>query len=74
MEVLADVLNMAQTEEKKERIKWYHARRVFFDHDPSDGLALARQCKHEDARFLVSLFPGDASRTKDEAIVVFLTH
>ncbi len=58
--VHADVLKMAKTEAQRERIKWYHARRIFFGQAMlTEGLALARQCQHEDARFLVSLFPGD---------------
>ncbi len=77
MEVHADVLKMAETEEKRERIKWFHARRIFFcDQDAllSEGLSLAQQCQHKDARFLVSLFPGGALATKEEAAAVFLRH
>ncbi len=36
-----------KTAEKRERIKWYHARRVFFDHETDsfvEGLQLARKC------------------------------
>ncbi len=73
----ADILRMAQSEEKKERIKWFHAMHVFFsrgDTACASGLELARLCKHEDARFLTSLFPSGASPTKGEAGAVFLSH
>ncbi len=72
-----DILQMAQSEEKRERIKWFHALHVFFARDENacaNGLGLARLCKHEDARFLVSLFPSGASPTKGEARAVFLSH
>ncbi len=71
------MLRMARTEEKRTRIKWFHARSVFFGTDASslsDGLAFARDCDHEDARCLASLFPGSAPATKEEAAAVFLTH
>ncbi len=70
------MLRMAKTEEKRERIKWFYARRVFFrcnDTSCSDGLVLARDCHHEDACFLASLFPGNAPSTV-EAAVTFLNH
>ena len=70
MQVHADVLKMAGSKEKRERIEWFHARRVFFFDDANllaEGLALARQCEHEDARFLVSLFPDGAPSTVEEA-------
>ncbi len=54
--VHSDVLKMAKTEEKRERIKWDHAMRVFIDVSVSEGFELARQCRHDDALFLVSLF------------------
>ncbi len=73
--VLADVLRMAKTEEQKDRIKWFHARRVFFElRRCADGLALAALCRHEDARFLVSLFPRGAPATKKETADVLLSH
>ncbi len=73
--VHADVLKMAVTKEKRERIKWFHARDVFFGRaDLSVGLQLARECEHEDARFLVSLFPEGAPATSQEALRVFLEH
>ncbi len=68
---------MAATEEKRERIKWYHARRAFFDEcseSLDEGLQLARECLHEDARFLCSLFPDGAPATHEEAAAVFLVH
>ncbi len=62
--VQADVLKMAKTKENRELIKWFYARRVFFFggtvESLSSGLELARECEHEDARFLVSLFPEGA--------------
>ncbi len=73
MGVHGDVLKMAATEEKRERIKWYHARRAFFDQRLFDhGLALARQSEHEDARLLVSLFPSGPPSTREEAAARFL--
>lgn len=48
--VHADVLRMAKTKEKQERIKWFHTRRVFFDNQSprfAEVLELARQCEHE---------------------------
>jgi hypothetical protein len=64
LKIHADMLRMAKTKEKQEAIKWYHARRVFFnrsDMSLADGLRLARESQHEDARSLVSLFPGGSS-------------
>lgn len=60
---------MAKTHEKRERIKWFYARSVFLLR-PEDGLELAKLCEHEDARSLVSLFPGAAPATRAEAIAV----
>ncbi len=79
MEVHAEVLEMAKTEEKRELIKWYHARRVFFPdsvlygRDPKyeERLALLRLCKHDDARFLLSLFPV-VPMSDQQAASVFL--
>ncbi len=70
--VHADVLKMAKTEEKRQRIKWFHARRAFFNLRCAQGLEFARHCDHEDARLLVSLFPNGAPRTSAEAAAVFL--
>ncbi len=65
---------MAKTEEKRQRIKWYHARRVFFvEQERARGLSLARDCTHEDARLLVSLFAGGLAGTLPET-AVFLSH
>ncbi len=62
-----------KTEEKRELIKWIHARRIFFDrHEFGSGLALARECRHPDARLLVSLFPDGAPATGEQAARVFL--
>ncbi len=60
--------------------KWLHARDVFFSKawnktsTLSDGLALARGCTHEDARFLVSLFPEGPPQGRGIATSVFLQH
>ncbi len=78
MEVHADILKMAKTKEKRETIKWFYARQVFFfgakKNNPafSQGFALARQSEHEDARLLVSLFPNGAPASEQEAAKVFL--
>lgn len=48
-----------------------HARFVFFSGLFEAGLALVRQCEHEDARLLASLFPGDAPASMAEASAVF---
>ncbi len=64
---------MAKTQEKRERIKWFFARRAFFFNSFSKGLALARHSEHEDAHFLVSLFPV-APTSPREAVAVFLAH
>ncbi len=71
----ADILRMAKTQEQRERIKWYHARTVFFSETTgalADGLALAKRCDNDDARFLVSLFPNGPPSTKAQAAAVFL--
>ncbi len=75
MEVHADILRMAGSEEKRERIKWYYARSVFFGDTTgafAEGLELAKQCQHEDARYLVSLFPKGPPHSKAKAKKVFL--
>ncbi len=70
----ADILKMAKTREKRERIKWFHARQLFFARRTiALGLELARDCDHEDARFLVSLFPNGAPKTREKAMAVFLS-
>ncbi len=72
------MLELASSQEERERIEWLHARRVFFDGEEEedtsfcDGLELARTCQHADARFLVSLFPNGAPRTDKEAAAAFL--
>ncbi len=76
MEVHADVLRMVKTEEERERIKWFYARRVLLsgkDKRLREGLELARQSEHPDARFLVSLFPEGQPWTVAEAVAVFLS-
>ncbi len=60
------------------RIKWFHARRVFFSFSYEwwfdEGLALARQSEHPDARLFVSLFPNGAPREFEDICAVFLAH
>ncbi len=73
----ADVLKMAKTREKRERIKWFAARSIFFadvqtTSSFAKGLELAKDCEHEDARFLVSLFPDGPPSDSDQAAAVFL--
>ncbi len=74
MEVHGDVMRMAQSDEQRERIKWFHARRLFFDSLQFDqGLALAAKCRHPDAVLLVSLFPaGSQLHSRDGRILCFL--
>ncbi len=76
LSVHADILKMAKTKEKREAIKWFHARRVFFRVENfHDGLELARQSDHPDARFLVSLFadaPYQHPLACEEALAVFM--
>ncbi len=77
MEVHADILAMckASDKDKRDRIKWAHAREVFFDRQPTalaDGWRLLRQCDHEDAVFLMSLFPNGVPASRAEAMDVFL--
>ncbi len=83
--VHADVLRMAKSKEKRERIKWFHARCVFFglrlppSHTAEQciaafaaGLTLACKSENEDARHLASLFPNEPPASKEEAVAVFL--
>ncbi len=73
--VHADILKQCKSREQRERIKWFHARRVFFDMKAyGDGLRLARQCEDDEAQFLVSLFPGGVPATKALAVAGFLSH
>ncbi len=76
MKVHAEILRMARTREKRERIKWIHAQGVFFSRDTFSlecGLMLANQCDHEDARFFVTLFPNGPPGRPEQAADVFLT-
>ncbi len=68
MDVLADVLDMAKTEEKRNLIKWYF---FFFMCDWKRGLELARQYDNQDARFLVSLFPDGPPADCTAAVSAF---
>ena len=63
-----DVLKMAKTKEQREAIKWFHSRTVFFNCDLAEGLVLARESEHPDARFLVSLFPEVARGSEARAV------
>jgi hypothetical protein len=53
--------------------KWCTARRKFLgllpeDRDFAEGLRLAALCTHEDARWLVSLFPGGTPESEEEVL------
>ncbi len=76
MFVHADILRMAKTEERRDLMRWFAARSIFFasvdEEALADGLALVQQCRHEDARFLVSLFPHGPPKNLREAADVFL--
>ncbi len=76
MRVHEEILRLAQTHEKRERIKWFHARQLFFDAAVSraDGLNLARACDQPDARYLVSLFPSGLPAKEKDLLAVFLAH
>ncbi len=68
-------MRLCKSDEKRERIKWFHARELVFARTRNtfqQGLELARQCKHEDARFLVSLFPNGAAPDAWTNVGVFL--
>jgi hypothetical protein len=63
--------------DKAERIKWWDALDVITRHggrheDVEKALQMARECHHEDARWLVSLF--DAAASDDEDHDVFQAH
>ncbi len=70
--VHADVLKMAKSKEKREAIKWFNARRVFFKRDlradlelaRGVGLELARESEHSDARYFASLSPAQRHKPK----------
>ncbi len=77
MKVHADVLRMAGSKEKRDRIVWHHARLWFFGwivETRIAGLALSRECDLEEARLLVSLFPDGPPKSDAEAAKVFLAH
>ncbi len=75
MEVHADVLRMAASKEKRDRIKWNHACTVFFGASVTDGLELAHLSDCEDARFFVSLFRDEKGPlTRERARECFLAH
>jgi len=59
--------------------QWYFARDTFLglkykQQNMVLGLELARECRHEDAKWLVSLFPDEAPRSEEEAKCKFLDH
>ncbi len=73
LKVHADVLKLARTDAHRDLILWLHGRRLFFEPNSHvEGFCVAQQCNHADARHLVSLFPGDGPKTREEALVVFL--
>ncbi len=75
MEVHADILRMTKTRDKRECIKWFHARRLFFGRSTMrDGFELARESEHPDARFFVSLLPRGPPANYEEARGVFLAN
>jgi hypothetical protein len=56
--------------DKAELIKWWDALDTItgqgsMKQDIAKGLQMARECQHEDARWLASLFPGGAQATKN---------
>lgn len=68
---------MATTQEQRDRITWFRGRRLFFHRHNrrfAQGLAVARLSRHQDARFLMSLFPTGAPASCEGAIAVFLQH
>ncbi len=71
MRVHADVLKMAATKARRDLILWLHARTLFFEFSQAVNFQLVRQRDHQDARFLVSLFPNGAPATREEAGSVF---
>ncbi len=80
------MLKMAKTKEKRDIVKWLYTRRFFFGWTSdygrpcervvmmARGLKLARDCDHEDARFLASLFSEDAPVSVEAARAVFLAN
>ncbi len=83
MEVQSDVLKLCSSREQRELVKWLYARSIFFCHPHlsrvfrcsherlyADGLALARQSDHEEARLLVSVFPNGPPGSRAEAAAV----
>ncbi len=64
--VLDWMFTAMQTWERRELLKWYKARDYFLgvNDKPQDigkGLALAKLCSHEDAKWLVTLFRADGA-------------
>ncbi len=61
---------------KAELVKWFKARDTFFGlscvrQDLREGLALARESAHEDAKWLCGLFVDGAPNTREQALQVF---
>ncbi len=85
-QIQLDAVDKSNAVSKQEHAKWYFARTIFFGgrvgvdrcsvadgSAQACGLALARQCEHPDARFLVSLFEKSGPpKTQHEAVSVFL--
>jgi TPR repeat protein len=55
--------------DREELIKWWDAQDALHTHfgkvDPEVGLRMARECRHPDAQWLVSLFPADVAVTQE---------
>jgi hypothetical protein len=68
---------MRKPEVEVAQIKWLDAVDALLgdgnvESDIAEGLRLARECEHDDAKWLVSLFPDGPPPTKEEAKRVFL--
>ncbi len=62
---------------REELLKWYDARSVLLGLNPmaqdmTEGMKLAKECDHEDAKWLTSLFPDGAPRSEEDARAMFL--
>ncbi len=72
MNAVADLLEMATTRERRERIKWYHARAVFFNCQRSvkESIELAGHCDHDEARMFLSAFRDGVPASREEARIL----